>query len=265
MKISCVYKIQSIIKPERFYIGSACNFERRRREHRNDLRRGIHCNPKLQNHFNKYGESDLKFSVLLGCDESELINNEQFFIDSYNPWFNVRILAHSNLGIKYSEESKKRMSEAQKKCVHSPERLEQFAKINIGRKLSEEHKSKLATARLNMTDEQKQRRIENVIKALKARIGIKATPEAREKMRLAHLGIKTGRRNIDYEALVQQKKIPVLQYDLEMNFIREWPSSRDAEKELGINHKNISSCANGRYKTAHGFIWKHKDWELNIN
>lgn len=49
---------------------------------------------------------------------------------------------------------------------------------------------------------------------------------------------------------------PVLQYDLDGNFIREWPSRLSAERELGIY--NVGKCCNGHQKTSYGFIWKWK-------
>jgi len=50
----------------------------------------------------------------------------------------------------------------------------------------------------------------------------------------------------------------VLQYDLQGNFIKEWPSVRIASKETGINYSTIRSVAQGKQKTAGGFIWKYK-------
>jgi group I intron endonuclease len=100
MKISGIYKIQSKIKPEKIYIGSAVNITNRWRQHIHYLKNNKHPNKKLQNHYNKYGETDLQFSILLGCEKNDLLKIEQYFIDSYNPWFNNRPIAGSNLGKK---------------------------------------------------------------------------------------------------------------------------------------------------------------------
>jgi len=99
-EISAIYKIQSLIKPERVYIGSAINIGNRWNIHLFKLRRKEHHSLKLQNHFNKYGEADLQFSILLGCDKEDLIKTEQYFIDSYKPWFNICQFAGSPLGSK---------------------------------------------------------------------------------------------------------------------------------------------------------------------
>ena len=50
---------------------------------------------------------------------------------------------------------------------------------------------------------------------------------------------------------------PVLQYDLEGNFIREWPSVRQAEREGGFNSRCICMCCKGNQKKHKDFIWKY--------
>ena len=50
----------------------------------------------------------------------------------------------------------------------------------------------------------------------------------------------------------------VLQFTKDLVFIREWSSTHEVERQLGFSNGNISSCCNGRYKTAYGFIWRYK-------
>lgn len=104
--ISGIYKIQSICKPERYYIGSSVNINKRWGEHLRELKKNKHHSGKLQNHFNKYRQSDLRFFILSGCDPMDLIQQEQFYIDSYKPYFNIYSTAGSPLGYKHSEEAK---------------------------------------------------------------------------------------------------------------------------------------------------------------
>ena len=80
-----IYEISSISNPEKIYIGSSISITKRWKTHINALRANRHCNLKLQNHFNKYGEDDLSFRIVMKCSKSELINNEQRFIDKHNP------------------------------------------------------------------------------------------------------------------------------------------------------------------------------------
>ncbi len=148
MKVTGIYKIQSKIKPERCYVGSAININKRWGEHYALLKGNYHTSNKLQNHYNKYGESDLIYSVLLGCEKEDLIANEQFFIDCYKPWFNMRPKAGNNLGLKLSEEAKQKMSMAHKGKKRSEEQKRKISEILKGRhwKLSEESKRRIGSA-----------------------------------------------------------------------------------------------------------------------
>lgn len=60
-----------------------------------------------------------------------------------------------------------------------------------------------------------------------------------------------------YDGNMERSK-QVLQYDLNGNFIKEWPSIREAERN-GYNHTAIYLCIIGKNKTHKGYIWKLKD------
>jgi preprotein translocase subunit SecD len=49
---------------------------------------------------------------------------------------------------------------------------------------------------------------------------------------------------------------PIIQYDLQGNFIKEWPSRSEAKRWLGSG--DIAGCLAGKQKQAGGFIWKFK-------
>ena len=110
-KISGIYEIRSRIKPERIYIGSAVNIHKRWGSHLNELEKNKHKNGRLQNHFNKYGKDDLIYSILMGCDKDCLLTAEQYFLDIYKPYFNIQQhTTHTNLGRKFSDEVKEKLS-----------------------------------------------------------------------------------------------------------------------------------------------------------
>ena len=52
---------------------------------------------------------------------------------------------------------------------------------------------------------------------------------------------------------------PIIQYDLNYNFVNEYLSIKEASLQTGILKQNIGACINGRYKKSGGFIWKYKD------
>lgn len=54
-------------------------------------------------------------------------------------------------------------------------------------------------------------------------------------------------------------KRKILQYDKNMNFIKEWGCTMDIQRALGTNHSNISKCCKGKQKTAGGYIWRYAD------
>ena len=51
---------------------------------------------------------------------------------------------------------------------------------------------------------------------------------------------------------------PVLQFDKNGIFIREWQYINQARDCLGIDPSTIVRCCKGRQKTAGGYIWKYK-------
>lgn len=60
------------------------------------------------------------------------------------------------------------------------------------------------------------------------------------------------------ELIKKSKSKTVFQYDLNFNFIKEWDSLIEVERQIGINHRNISQVCNGKRKTAGGYIWSYE-------
>ena len=55
------------------------------------------------------------------------------------------------------------------------------------------------------------------------------------------------------------QSIPVIQYDLKGNFIKEWYSQIEATKYLNKTGDGIGACCRGKQKSAYGFVWKFKN------
>ena len=49
----------------------------------------------------------------------------------------------------------------------------------------------------------------------------------------------------------------ILQFTKSGEFIREWPSAYEAERELGIAQSSICRCCNEKLKSAGGYVWKY--------
>ena len=65
----------------------------------------------------------------------------------------------------------------------------------------------------------------------------------------------------------KQKKFtkPIIQCDLEGNFIKKYNSGIEASKETGISRGRISSALNGHSKTAGDYIWVHEENFSNLD
>lgn len=144
---SGVYGIFSKID-DRVYIGSATNFDLRKKTHFDKLKSNVHANKSLQNFVNKYGIENVEFRILAKCPSEYCIKLEQFFLDNFNNKFNIRLVAESNFGLKASEETKQKMSKARKGK----------AARGYGFTVTEETKSKMSEAGKNkiFTEEHKQ-------------------------------------------------------------------------------------------------------------
>lgn len=50
---------------------------------------------------------------------------------------------------------------------------------------------------------------------------------------------------------------PVIQYDLDGNYIRKWQSAMEIQRQLGYANTNINACCNNKIKRVYGYIWKY--------
>lgn len=82
-------------------------------EHRRQLRKNVHCNPYLQNSWNKYQAIDFKFDLIEITSLSELRAREQWWINNTDNLFNIRINdVNSPLGTEWSLETRNKMKAA---------------------------------------------------------------------------------------------------------------------------------------------------------
>jgi len=82
MKKKCVYCVESLID-NRKIIGSTKDFDIRHYQYLYELERGIQANPFLQDVYNKYGVSNLKFYIieeLHNENKEELLKAEDYWI-----------------------------------------------------------------------------------------------------------------------------------------------------------------------------------------
>ena len=105
---SWIYQIQSKVN-DKIYVSSALNLRNRKHNHFKSLKDNNHFNIYLQNHSNKYGIEDLQFAILEFCLKEKLIEQEQYYIDTLKPEFNICKKAGSQLGMKRSNETRRKL------------------------------------------------------------------------------------------------------------------------------------------------------------
>lgn len=149
---SGIYCIRCI-KNGKVYIGSAIDLENRWKMHQKHLIKQAHHSVKLQRAWNKYSSKYFHFQVLEYCSRSALLEREQYWIDvekSYKSGYNSSPTAGSTLGYRFTEEQRKRLSDAHLGHKLSPERLKKLndaaRKAFTGRPLLEETKRKISEA-----------------------------------------------------------------------------------------------------------------------
>ena len=72
------------------------------------------------------------------------------------------------------------------------------------------------------------------------------------------LGLNINKYKGKYGKEAQFSK-PLLQYDLDGNFIKEWENAVQVKRELGYCAENIRNVCKGRRKQANGYKWKYKE------
>lgn len=154
-------------KDQSFYVGSATSLKERKHHHFRDLRAGNHKNAHLQRAYNRDGIKAFRFCILEHVKHvSDLLDREQHYIDTLDPHYNIARTAGSNLGMKFTDEHKGKISAARRS---NPDMPAQMAKLNAdrtGKPLSPEHRAKIS----------------------KNQIGRKHSEASKEKVRAAHLG-----------------------------------------------------------------------------
>jgi group I intron endonuclease len=166
---SGIYKIQSKLFPERFYIGSTNHFRKRKNNHFILLSKNKHHSIKLQNHYNKYGKDDLVFSIIELCLPDYLVVTEDKYLTPL-PYFNINPKADSCRGVKRSKEANQKNRE-----------------WHLGRKMTEEQRLNMikSVTGVKRSDEFKMK-----LKGNKHGLGYKHTNEARLSMSKSHTGTK---------------------------------------------------------------------------
>ena len=122
------------------YVGNSVNLARRLAQYYNlSLLTKFRKNSLINKANLKYGYSRFKLEILEYCDNSHVINREQYYIDTFKPEYNILKLAGSNKGFKHSAETKELL---RLKATGRKHTVETLAKM-MGRTHSEATKNKI--------------------------------------------------------------------------------------------------------------------------
>lgn len=180
--------------------------------------------PKLYNSLKKYGFEKHVFEVIEECPIDKLNERETYWKQYYlnqveGDW---KKMLFCNL---YDAGGGPKSEEHKKKIGLG----------NKGRKHSEETKQKMS----------------------QKAIGRKYSDEIKQKISQSKQGKKFSD---DKKANMKGKRCkPIMQYNLEGTFIKEWESFKDITQNLGFHNSGLCFCCKGTQKTAYGFIWKYKE------
>ena len=214
-----IYKITS--PTGKIYVGQSINIEKRWKGHKNY--NGI--GPKLKNSYNSHGFENHIKETIEECNLDQLNEREVYWKKYYleqakYDWSKVLFCELYDIGGgPKSQETKSKQSLSQKQNLSRPEIIEK-RKINCKISANKPGVQERAVAHTNWIK--------------------------RELNRM---------KSMDYSKL----KKPVIQYDLNGNFIKEWDGFIDIKKELNYDQSFVRKCCKGLQKTAYGFIWKYKN------
>jgi len=130
-----IYKIINVIN-NKFYIGSAVNFSRRKARHFSELRHNKHNNSKLQNAWNKYGEQAFVFTPV------EEVSDKKLLLEVENKWLKEHVGKDYcyNIGVDATAPMLGMSGEASPTWgyKHTPEAIATITSSSMGRKQGSE-------------------------------------------------------------------------------------------------------------------------------
>ena len=234
----CIYKITN--PKGKVYIGQTTDYEKRLKYYKSNT--STKTQVKIYNSIQKYGFDNHIFEVIEICELNQLNEKERYWQDFYNViginGLNLRLTKSNDKSGYLSKETRNKISNYQKEHPENHKRLAKYANNWVGRKHKEETKKKMSESAKG-----KKKTAEHISKLPQNQKGYprkSASNETKLKM---------------IESSKSAKKIN--KYSLDGEFIEQYRSGNQISVKMGLySSSNIRACANGKLKTAHGFIWK---------
>ena len=258
-----IYCITNIVNGKR-YIGKTVRLKKRWTNHKSSLKYGVHHNTYFERSWNKYGEENFDYRVLLYCSPDMLSYYEPRAIHAYNTLderygYNFRD-PDGEGSFRHSESSKKKISEAL-----------------TGRKASQETKDRMSKARKGekhgpMSEETKQK----ISNALKGRKGVSPSQETRDKISRTLLGPTNSWRGSHHsEESIQKMRNGQGSYEHRLKnavargarpfmvykggaIVGEWTIKIQCAREIGVSRTTIRTYLESGKICQAGYNFKYK-------
>jgi len=258
---SGIYMIINLAN-NKFYIGSSNDIYNRKLAHIRNLKKNKHDNTHLQNSFNKYGIDYFIWVIVeLLEDNHDLLIREQYWIDSFDACYsdigyNMCPVAGTVLGRKHSQETKDKIGDIHRGKKKSKEHIEKMIAYkskpiiqcsSTGKFIVEWESAMVASKVLDITQVPISNCCLHKIRYYKDCLWF----------------FKEEYYSNDFDIInfIPKYAKPILQYDLNNNFIARYNGFRDVKNffDKKINTTHILECCDGARMTSYNYIWKFEN------
>lgn len=254
--------IYKIVNPKgRVYIGQSKDINTRWKDYEKLRCKGQR---KLYYSFNKYGVSNHTFSIQEECTLEALNERERYWQEYYNVLqggLNLEINKAIGSTRILSQETRQRMSDAQKGKTLSDITREKISASNLARQYKH---TDLAKEAISAALKNRVRKKETTDKIVSKTRGQKRTEDMRQRMSQAKLGVKDSiqtRLNKSQAAKVKKNAgnphscKSIGQYSEEGTLIQTWKSISEAARGCNTSVANISAAIKTN-RLRVGYFWK---------
>jgi group I intron endonuclease len=262
-----IYKITNKLSGKS-YIGETMrpNPETRWKQHIQKINKNKGC-PALQDAVNKYGIENFKFDIIIICFDEDRFKYEKEYIEKYNSMvpngYNILPGGEkgvSRLGIKASDETKKKISEAVRKFnKENPNHYETYKE-----KLRESMKKVDIGSAVKNSEAYKKAKEEGRVGARAHKDG-KLSEETKKKIKDTLIKYYKNQATSDKHVVNVEKHREIManlsgkkvgQYTKDGKLVKEYVSIASAGRETGVSKSNIQKNVSNRSLSAGGFVWK---------
>lgn len=187
------------------------------------------------NALRKYGPDNFKWSIVNECNTLKELNRlETYYIKEYDTFYNGYNLNYGGDNRQISEETKRKISEANRGRRHSEETKRKLSELNIGKKLSDE-------VRKNMSKAQKGRKhTEETRKKIAGSIkGTQCSKETKRKISEANKSKKHSKDTRKKMSVAKKGKPRIASRAVIIND-KYFNTIKEAAKWIGVVPKTVS-------------------------